>query len=441
MHLDEGVSRRALLLLLGILLFAVVDGLSLYYLLGTKLTDARPNDDLITFINAARRMIESGTPYLPLHLDPSIALRPGWEIADAYVYPPLMAQLFVPLAGLDHTTAWNIHSGASAIAMLAAGLIAARVARVRLSLLEVVFGVLLLLPMMTIASTLWHGRPEPFIALAIAVALASGGAAAGAGVALAALLRLPTAAFGLPLLIAGPWRRVLIGGVGLTALIVAGGALLAPAAWSDYLLGGAAIRTVTGNIGIGLYDDAPHALVAFAFFQALNVPETWDSLVDLAALGPTAEAVIRGARVVELGLAVVLAAWSTRLARDARRRHAAVAAAVAAGLIVGGLLWEYHALPLLPVAIASFLIGGPGVRRALLIAYLLGLLSLLAFNVEVLSVDPLTGSPDPAIWPWRRVISCLSSVGIIALVLDAARRSRLPLAVAPARPRAARERD
>lgn len=416
------MSRRLLLPLLALL--AIVDVLLLAPLLGAKIAAADPNDDLIGFLDAARRMRELGTPYLPMHLDATLPLRPGWELFDAYVYSPLIAQFVTPLIDLSHTVAWRIWSIASLLALVVAGILGGRAAGRRITPLGVLTGVLLLAPVMTVASSFWHGRSEPFAALAVGAALV--GIAPAAAATFAAILRLPAGAFGLPLLVAAvDRRRFLVQAILAGLVIVAVGALFAPQAWRDYLFGGALLRTIGGNLGIGIYDDAPHALVAFLFFYVGAIPETYDAVADLAALGPTASLLIHATRLLELGLGLGLLAWSVRLAGDATRRHAAMAAAIVGGLFVGGLFWGYHSLPLLPIAVASALVGGPGVRSRLFIAYLLGLGSLLATDGAMLFADA-NGQAPAIFWPLQRLTGAGCSVGIALLLLDAARRSRLP---------------
>lgn len=427
------MSRRLLFPLLALL--AIVDVLLLAPFLGEKLFDAAPNDDLIGFLDAARRMRELGTPYLPMHLDPTLPLRPGWELIDAYVYSPLIAQMVTPLIDLSHTVAWRIWSIASLLALVVAGILGARAAGARITPLGVLAGVLLCAPVMTVASSFWHGRSEPFVALAVGAALV--GIAPAAAAAFAAVLRLPAGAFGFPLLVAATGRRrFLVQAILAGLVIVAVGALFAPQAWRDYLFGGALLRTIGGNLGIGIYDDAPHAFVAFLFFYVGAIPETYDAAADLAAMGLTASALIHAVRLLELAVGAGLLVWSMRIARDAQRRHAAIAAALVGGLFMGGLFWEYHNLPLLPIAVATAIVGGPGVRTRLVAAALIGIGSLLVVDGALLLAD--TNGRSPVIfWPLQRIASASCSVGVGLLILDAARRSRLPL---PKRRRARRLR-
>ena len=427
------MSRRLLFPLLALLVIA--DVLLLAPLLGKRLFDAAPNDDLIGFLDAARRMRELGTPYLPMHLDASLPLRPGWELIDAYVYSPLIAQMVTPLIDLSHALAWQIWSIASFLALVVAGILGARAAGARVTPLGVLAGVLLCAPVMTVASSFWHGRSEPFVALAVGAALV--GIAPAAAATFAAILRLPAGAFGLPLLVAATSRRRFLAQAILAgAVIVAVGALFAPQAWRDYLVGGALLRTIGGNLGIGIYDDAPHAFAAFLFFYVGAIPETYDAAADLIALGPTASALIHAVRLLELVAGVGLLVWSARIARDTQRRHAAIAAALVGGLFMGGLFWDYHNLPLLPIAVATALVGGPGVRTRLVAAALFGIGSLLVTDVAMLLAD--ANGESPAIfWPLRRIASAGCSVGVGLLILDAARRSRLPV---PKRQRARRLR-
>jgi hypothetical protein len=370
-----------------------------------------------------------------MHLDSTLPLRPGWELIDAYVYSPLIAQMVAPLADLSHALAWQIWSIASFLALVVAGVLGGRAAGVRITPVGVLAGALLCAPVMTVASAFWHGRSEPFVALAVGAALA--GIAPAAAATFAAILRLPAGAFGLPLLVAATNRRRFLAQAILAGLvIVAVGALFAPQAWRDYLFGGALLRTLGGNLGIGIYDDAPHAFVAFLFFYVGAIPETYDAAADLAALGPTARALIHATRLLELAVGAGLLAWSVRIARDASRRHAAMAAAIVGGLFLGGLFWEYHNLPLLPIAVATALVGGPGVRTRLGAAALLGIGSLLVVDGALLLADANGRSPV-IFWPLQRIASMGCSVGVGLLILDAARRSRLPV---PTRRRARRIR-
>jgi hypothetical protein len=360
--------------------------------------------DLASYFLAAGRLIESGSPYQEAYraLAPSVPFWLDWQV---YLYTPLMAQLFVPLVGLGFHGAWSVWFVISAVALAIAGILGWRAGGGRVDRGGFILGALLLVGVTPITAGLATGRPEPLAALAVGWALVSERGVIG--LALATLLRLTPVPLILPVALASrrPFRAFALFALsGLVALGVA--ALVAPTAWSDFLLGG--VGSLVGSMPL-----RPEALASLSGAPA---PAAYLALSDFM-LDPWAPVSAElAARVEPLRLlswvgAGALLVISLRWGREPGRLHAALAAAMGATFLVPGILWDYHLVPLLPIALASWTAGGRR-ERALLVGAAL-----------IATLIPLELARSGGVFPtWWHLIS----LPIAACVLEAARTSRLP---------------
>jgi alpha-1,2-mannosyltransferase len=157
------------------------------------------------------------------------------DYAVPYLYPPLTAQLVLPLTALPYRTAGLIWLLLSSVAMMGAMyLVGATSGRSYGPAL----GLLLLLLSVPALTTLYAGQVNGFVLLALAVAVAGlqrrNAWLAGGGVAVAAMLKVT------PLLLLGyllwrrQWQAAAVAAVGMAALLLASLASFPPATLGAY---------------------------------------------------------------------------------------------------------------------------------------------------------------------------------------------------------------
>jgi hypothetical protein len=360
--------------------------------------------DLASYFLGAQRLIETGSPYQAVYRDLS-ALVPFWLDWQVYIYSPLMAQLFTGLFGLGFTGAWAVWFALSAAALGLAGLLAWRAGGGRITVFGAIVGALLLLGVTPVTAGIVTGRPEPLIALAIAIALVSDRAAPA--LAFVTLLRLTPAPLLLPYALATgrPARTVVAFALsGVAMLAVAW--IAAPVAWSEFVFGGVGAY-------IGAMTTRPEVLASLsgapapALYLALS-----DFMLDPAL--PVSErlaALLAPLRIATLFGSLLLLGLSLRWARTRARRHASLGAAALATIVVGGTVWDYHLVPLVPIALAAWAAGGRWARSMLVLA------------VVIASLVPLELLRSGGVFPtWWNLIAL--PIGLC--VVEAARSSRLP---------------
>lgn len=369
-----------------------------------ELTGEFVEGDLAAYFLGAERLIASGSPYQESYraLAPLVPLWLDWQV---YAYTPLMAQLFTPLVGFGFHTTWLAWFAVSVSALIGAGLLGWRAGGGRLSPAGAALSIPLLIGVTPVAAGLATGRPEPLIALAVGFALVSNRAAPA--LALVTLLRLTPAPLILPYAIATGRPLRTIGAFAASgALGLAIAALLAPLAWWEFLVGGIGAMIAAMPLSPEIFTSlsgAPGPAVYLALSGFMLDP--W------AAPDPRLVALVEPLRLVSTLGSLLLIVVSVHWSRDAGRRHAALAAALVATLLAPMILWDYHLIALLPIALASWASGGVGSRRALLLAVAIG------------ATVPLELLRNGGIFPlWWQLIS----LPIALCVLEAARRSRLP---------------
>jgi hypothetical protein len=283
--------------------------------------------DLWAYREGAARLIATGSPY-----HEALAAGPIDNVMEnvsiAYLYPPPLAQAFVPFVAVDH----QLLSWVWAIAQVAA-------LAVLLPLVYRRFGGALsatsILSLWTVAVLFYPmniavfiGNLSGWFAVGIAVTLLGPGRPAGVAAALMALSKLTPTILLVPAIIRRESRASALLAVGGITLI---SAVLAPEAWAQWI-------SLLGNI---------------LRFPAAAAPSNLAPVAVLGALGFESAGTVLG-----LSLAAVAIAASIALAIKGSW-PAAIAAATTAFLFAPTTLWDHYLAILLPIIIAAW----PGCDR------------------------------------------------------------------------------
>ena len=277
--------------------------------------------DLDAYLAAARRIGEGTALYAADQTGGSFAA----QGVGRYLYPPLFAQLLVPVAGLPHpvvVTAWAI---AQWLAVLAATWLATGLGGAPRSLERLAWCAAATAWFLPVFDTLWKGNVSGFLALAVAL-LAAGGAAGGGATAAATLAKVVPVLW-VPAVAAGGRRA--LGGMLVVAAIALPSLLLAPGAWADY-------ARVLPNLAGGDAGQATN-LAPWAIAGRAGLPEPVPGLLRALSI------------VAALGLSVLAAVTVRRRPGLAGSRQATVPA-VAAVLLLPAAWWYHYLALLLPVA-------------------------------------------------------------------------------------------
>jgi alpha-1,2-mannosyltransferase len=296
--------------------------------------------DFGDYHGAARALLDTGHPYAAEMLAGPVDA----QGLDRYRYPPPLAQLLTPVAGLPSGTAAAIWLLAQALAMIAAVWLALGAAGVPRHAERAAWSVVACLVFMPVFDTLWKGNVSGFVALVVTL-VAMGERAAGVGAAAGTLLKVVPGTF-LPLLLA-EGRRAVVAALLTGAAVVGVSLLLSPTAWADYAI------------------VFPNLLGGSADYATNLAPAT---LVDRAGLGaPGAGAIRLGtlAGVVVLTVAAPVIAWRRP---GFHGRAAGVTLAVGALLLLPAATWYHYLAALLPVAALAWPAASSSGRLGLLAA-------------------------------------------------------------------------
>jgi alpha-1,2-mannosyltransferase len=285
--------------------------------------------------------------------------------AVLYKYPPLLAQLLVPLAAVPLSAAaaiWLVLQAAAILGAVWLGAVAGGARRTIETFAWAGVAATFFLPNF---DTLWKGNVSGFLALAVGLAVA-GGLAGGAGAVAATLLKTTPAVLLAPALVAG--RRAAVGVlVGLP--VVAVSLVLSPSAWIDFAR---VIPNLLSGPSLFANNMAPHSLVAFAL--------------------PTAPLAADIARALAVGAGLVAVAASVVLARRANGWPAALTLGVAASLLLPSATWYHYLAVLLPVAAFAWTSATSRQRAALLAGASGVTLGLAWFPLVVIGATTLVGA-------------------------------------------------
>jgi hypothetical protein len=280
--------------------------------------------DFADYRVASERVAAGLSPYAPeMLLGPVDA-----QGTDRYRYPPVLAQLLAPTAGLPLgvvEAGWLVlQLVCVSIAVWVGGSWGGSRRTVERALWSAVAVVLF----MPVFDSLWKGNVSDIVALLVVLAAASAAAGGVAATSAAFIKVVPITLVPAALVGGGSRRRSALRAAALTGAfalaVFAISFVLSPQAWRDYAI-------VLPNLLAG---SAPVAtnVAPWAVATQLGLPDPIPSLV----------------RVLTVVVALVCLAastWSSRVGRDAR-----VMSAVAAMLLLPAALWFHYLAALLPFA-------------------------------------------------------------------------------------------
>lgn len=286
--------------------------------------------DLPAYIEAARRLMTTGTPY-------SDALRAGpighfsENIAIAYLYPPPLAQLFVPVQMLPFAlivTVWvlpQLFAFAVIVDRLSRAARATRQARLVLALLVVGFQPTIM--------ALYIGNVSGWIAIALGVVLLGSAMPAGFAAVAAAWIKVTPGVLAIGAFLDQRTRRPTFF-LGLGTVMVS--FVLAPAAWIDFLQ---LLPVISAT-------PAAPALINVAPAHVFGGPAFGMLLQFVLPAAFLAIAVMAGFRGRTVG-------WA--------------AAATGAYLTATATTWVHYLIVLVPIGVAAWASAGPRLRAAIML--------------------------------------------------------------------------
>jgi hypothetical protein len=330
---------------------------------------------------AALRLLDGRTPYA----DPMLQGPVPAQGVDRYRYPPLLAQVVLPLAVLPPAIGVGVWS-ALMVALVVLGtwlaVAAAGIAASPAALAWTAAGVAWFMPTV---ETFWTGNASATVAVAVGAALFAARPASaidrreiGAGVAIgfAVVTRLLPFAL-VPAALARRGRLATMSVV-VIVVLVALSVAFAPFAWRDYL-------TVLPNLVAGS-----------ARFENNLAP---DAVVVLLGAPEAVGFAVRGVALVA-GVGLVLASY--RLARREAAWPAAVAAGVVAALLIPPVLWFHYLTALVPLAAFAWLRGGQRARLSIAASAGLVDVGLAIPAIGAIGAGWLAGSVIGALWLRRQ---------------------------------------
>ena len=288
---------------------------------------ARPGsffgDDLIAYTSAADRLAATGSPYHPaLLLGPIVS---GNDVAIGYFYPPVLAQVFLPLRGIQHFALAVGWSTAQAIC-LAILLPLVSASRTRLTLNRALLAIGFGLAFYPLQFASFSGNVSGWLAIGVAQSLVAGPRIGGSVAAVATAVKL----LPLPMFVAAlsDWRSR-PAAVILPAIIVIVSVLLAPQAWSDF------VNVLPNTLQIGMAESRTNLSPAHALFEfgllGLGLMVGW-----VLALGFGIAAVVTGIREGYSNRVLAMAVFSVTFASSTLWDHYL-------GVLVPLILWAWPA--------------------------------------------------------------------------------------------------
>lgn len=361
-------STRFRVVLAGVLWFLGTLVLGAILLRQTVSPNGQYAFDFQVYHAAAGQVAAGNSPY-----DPSMFTGPiPAQGALLYKYPPLLAQLLVPLAGLPLGVAAGIWFLAQGFAVFAATWLAARAGGAARSAETFAWSAVATTFFLPIFDTLWKGNVSGFLALFVAIAL-YGGAAGGAAAMVSTLIKSTPVVMVLPALVAG--RRSVLG-VAAAGVVGISSFVLSPKAWFDFAR---VIPNLLSGPSVFANNLAPDSLVSNA------MPD--QALVALAT------------RLVVLAVGAVAVVASMIVARRTGGWPAALTLAVAASLLLPSATWYHYLAVLLPLAAFAWPKANGRVRLGLFAGAATVTLGLAAIPLTVVGAAVMGASTLTAIWP------------------------------------------
>jgi hypothetical protein len=341
-------------------------------------------DDLFAYTSAADRLAATGSPYYPdLLLGPIVS---GDNVLIGYFYPPVLAQLFLPLRAIPHLALAVGWSTAQAICLLillplvSAGRQALTLNR---GLVAIGFG----LAFYPLQFAIFSGNVSGWLAIGVAVSLVAGRRVGGTVAAVATSVKL----LPLPMFVAALTdRRSRPGAAIPLAVVVAVSLVLAPQAWADFM------KVLPNTLQIGMAESRTnlspaHALLEFGLL-GLGLIVGW-----VLAIGFGIAAVATGLREGYSSRVLAMAVFSVTFASSTLWDHYL-------GVMVPLILWAWPSLGArrrLAIAVFVVLATGLWIRLDAIPAYRLGLVaSLVVCSVAIVTTRE-RGAGEPL--PWVRL--------------------------------------
>jgi len=350
----------------------VVGAVVLSYLLVRQANDPKGQwaFDFATYHQAAVDMAAGRSPYDPVMFEGPIAAQ--GDGAQLYKYPPPLAQLLVPLAGLPVGTAALVFFALQLVAVFGGTWLAVRAGGAASNLETFAWSAVATTFFLPVFATLWMGNVSGFLAFAVAIAVL-GGVAAGAAAFGATLLKTTPVLLIVPVVFAG--RRSLVGLLLVVPVLVTS-FVLAPYAWFDF------VRIIPNLLSGPTLFENNLALHSLATYGLPGLPWAAD-----------------GARAISVGGGLAALAGSIVLARRRAGWPAALTLAVAALLLVPSQLWYHYFCVLLPLAALAWPHAGRRARAGLLAGGATITFGLAALPVTVVGAALMIGSTLVAVWP------------------------------------------
>lgn len=298
-----------------------------------KILAAHPEQfgiDLPSYVEGARRLASTGTPYsAELHAGPLENI--FTNIGVGYIYPPPLAQLFVPVAGLPLPVlawAWTLVQAGLLLALLPVvyrtyGGVADRGHLVAILLAAIAFSPNIV--------ALYIGNLSAWIAILVCLMLVVGARGRAASAATAMWLKLTPGVYAVGAVIDKSSR---IPALISCATILAVSFVFAPAAWADWV---AVLPSIVG------LTEAPYT-------SNLAPPHV------LASTGlPVLATIGRVLLPLSFGILLIVTAWKGRLA-------AWVVASTGVYLTATMTAWDHYFAVLSPLALAAWATASPALR-------------------------------------------------------------------------------
>ncbi len=329
--------------------------------------------DFQVYDAAAARLAAGDSPYGPQMFEGPVPAQGVYE--GIFKYPPLFAQLLVPLTALDFWLSAGVWLAIQTALILAGVWLAARAGGAPRTFETVCWcgaAATLFLPNF---DTVWKGNVSGGLAFLVALSLA-GGLRGGPGVASAVLLK-TTPVVMLPAALSGG-RRSLLGLAVMTPVVVLS-VLISPGAWFDF------VRVL------------PNLVSGPAHFATNLSP---DNLVSYAL--PALPLVAEIVRWLGVGLGVLAVIGSVMVARRPDGWPAAVVLGVGALLLLPSATWYHYLAVLLPLAAYAWPRAGRLSRFGLAAGAAAVSAALLALPLAVAGAGLMIGSTLVAVWPRQR---------------------------------------
>ena len=341
-------------------------------------------DDLYAYTSAADRLAATGSPYHPdLLLGPIVS---GDNVLIGYFYPPVLAQVFLPLRAIPHLALALGWSTAQAICLLILlPLVSAgrRALTLNHGLLAIGFG----LAFYPLQFAIFSGNVSGWLAIGVALSLVAGRRVGGAVAAVATSVKL----LPLPMFVAALTdRRSRLTAVIPLAIIVIVSLVLAPQAWADF------IKVLPNTLQIGMAESRTNLSPAHALFEfgllGLGLMVGW-----ALAIGFGVAAVATGLREGYSNRVLAMAVFSVIFASSTLWDHYLA-------VMVPLILWAWPSVGVrgrLAIAVFVILATGSWIRLDAIPAYRLALVASLVVCSLAIVTTRERGAIEPL--PWVRL--------------------------------------